>query len=106
MSNFEQLLKLMKDNPGLPVVPLVNSEIVAEDGYAHWLGSWGPAYLENYYRGEERYYFYDEDDMEDLLAEVMGWDWYDAASEDEVLATYQALPWVECIVVYIDLPEE
>ena len=32
MSKVEELLKLMKDNPDLPIVPMVNYEVVGEDG--------------------------------------------------------------------------
>lgn len=102
------LLELMKAKPHLPVVAMVDSEIVADDGYGRWLGSWGCAYEDTYYKGEERVYFYDEDDpnaIEEVLAEVKGWDWYESATDEEVLAAYRALPWIKCIVVNIDLPE-
>ena len=103
--NLAQLLDLIKENPHLPIVPMVDSEIVADDGYAYWLGSWGTAKIEKYYHGEERIYVYDERDMEDLVAERKGWDWYGEASDEEVLETYRSLPWIKCIVVYIELPE-
>jgi len=102
---FAVLLELMKQNPQLPVVAMVDSEIVADDGYARWLGSWGIAEVDTYYKGAERVYFYDEDDMEELLSTEMGWDWYENATDEECLAAYRALPWVKCIVVNIDLPE-
>lgn len=35
---IQKLLELMKDNPDLPVKCMVDSDIVAEDGYAWWLG--------------------------------------------------------------------
>lgn len=35
----EKLIKLMSENPGLPVMCKVDSEIVADDGYAWWLGT-------------------------------------------------------------------
>lgn len=100
-----QLLDLMKENPHLPVVPMVDSEVVADDTWCYWMGSWSNSRLDKYYKGEERIYFYDECDMEDLLAEVKGWDWYEAASDDQVLEAYRSLPWVKCIVVYITTPE-
>ena len=103
---LEQLLDLIKENPHLPIVPMVNSEIVADDGYAYWLGSWGTASIEKYYHGEERIYFYNERDMEDVLVETKGWDWLDTSSEEEDLEAYRSQPWIECIVVYIELPEE
>lgn len=100
-----QLLELMKENPHLPIVPMVNSEVVADDTWGYWMGSWDHARLDKYYKGEERVYFYDECDMEDLVTETKGWDWYDAASDEQVLEAYRSLPWVKCIVVYITVPE-
>lgn len=101
-----QLLDLMQANPHLPVVPMVESDVVVDDTYGTWLGSWYNSSLDKYYRGEERIYFYDECDMEDLIAEVKGWDWYEAASDEQVLEAYRTIPWVECIVVYITTPED
>lgn len=34
----EKLIRLMQENPDLPIKCKVDSEIVAEDGYAWWLG--------------------------------------------------------------------
>lgn len=101
-----QLLDLIKENPHLPVVPMVDREVVADDTWGYWLGSWGIASIERICHGEERYFFYDEHDMEDLVTEKKGWDWYDKATDDEVLEAYRSLPWIKCIVVYIELPEE
>lgn len=100
------LLDLMKQNPHLPVVPMVDSDVVADDTWGYWMGSWDNSGLDKYYKGEERIYFYDEKDMEELLVEVKGWDWYGAASVEECLEVYRAQPWVKCIVVYITTPEE
>lgn len=99
------LLQLMKDNPHLPVVAMVDSEVVGGEYGARWMGSWGRAYIDRYFRGEERLYFYDENDMEDVLEEAFGFDWMEDATDAAALAMYRTLPWVECIVVDIDLPE-
>ena len=32
----EELFKLMQETPGLPIVPMVDSEIVCNDGYNRW----------------------------------------------------------------------
>lgn len=100
------LFDLIQQNPTLPIIPMVDHEIVADDTWGYWMGSWGHAAVEHCYHGEERIYFYDEKDMEDLLVEVKGWDWLDTSSEEEDLKVYRELPWIKCIVVYIDLPEQ
>lgn len=103
--HLEQLLDLMKENPHLPIVPMVDAEVVADDTYGFWMGAWSRAYVDKYYSGEERVYFYDESDMEDVMVEVKGWDWYEESDDEDDLEVYRSLPWVECIVVYITTPE-
>lgn len=103
--NLADLLHLMQQHPDLPVMAMVDSEIVADDTWGRWLGAWGWCRLDTYCRGKERVYFYDEHDMEDALVEAKGWDWLDEASDDEWLEAYKELPWTKCIVVDIDLPE-
>lgn len=103
--HLAQLLDLMKENPHLPIVPMVDAEVVADDSYGFWMGSWSNAYLDKYYKGEERVYFYDECDMEDLLVETKGWDWLENSNDQDDLEAYRSLPWTKCIVVYITTPE-
>lgn len=99
------LLDLIKENPNLPIVPMVDYEVVADDTWGYWLGSWGSARIDRYYKGEERVFFYDEHDIEDCITEEMGWDWYETATDDQALEAYRELPWIKCIVVYIETPE-
>lgn len=99
------LLDLIKQNPTLPIIPMVEQEVVGDDSFGYWMGSWGHASVDRYYNGEERIYFYDERDMEDLLAEVKGWDWLDTSSEEEDLKAYRELPWKKAIIVHINTPE-
>lgn len=101
-----ELFKLIQENPDLPIVPMVDSEIVADDGYNRWLGSWGTAYIGEYLTADERIYFRDDDDIEEALAAVIGWDTYEAMSDDEAVQAYKDLPWTTAIIVYIDLPEQ
>ncbi len=39
----KELFKLMQENPDLPVVPMVDGEIVPGDDYGYWQGDWGAA---------------------------------------------------------------
>lgn len=104
----EELLKLIQENPDLEIVPMVDEEIVADSGYAWWLGKWGHSKKTKYYSGREYIHFYD-DDKEDALNDMVGCkysktkdgrDVYDL-SDAEWDALYESLPWVECIAVYI-----
>lgn len=99
------LLQLSLENPELPVIPMVNSEVVADDMCANWLGSWGVAEVTKYLCGRERVYFYDEHDMEETLLEFAGDEWYEKSTPEMDLEKYRSLAWVDCITVYIDTPE-
>lgn len=108
-------LRLVKENPDLPIVPMVDSEIVAEDGYNYWLGSFGRASVNSYvcidYYGDSRFYTKDEQDaVEEYLADKIIDEWEgEELSDEEVdkMAHEQAesLPWVKAIIVWIGLPE-
>ena len=66
MSAIEKLLNLVRENPDLPIVPMVDGELVADtDGY--WMGKWGKCEIGEYYLGEEKVHFKD-DDMEMFCA--------------------------------------
>lgn len=45
---ISDLLELIKAHPELPIVPMVDSEIVCDDGCARWMGAWGPASVTKY----------------------------------------------------------
>lgn len=64
--NREELFKLMQENPELPVVAMVDSEIVQDDGYSRWMGAWGSSSIEEYFIGEERIHFREEDDFDEV----------------------------------------
>ena len=108
MSHVEELLKLIKENPNLPIVPMVESEVVAGDDYSYWIGEWGCCEVTEYYLGNEKVHF-KSDDEEDVLMDLQGCKWcmtpdgkdiYDL-SDEEWDKLYKSIPWIKCIVVYI-----
>lgn len=98
-----QLLDLMKENPHLPVV---NYEVVSDDCWAYWMGSWGHAGLDQYIVHNGRMYFKDEDDPFDVLERIGYPRRVDEMTDEEINAAYDALPWKKAIIVYIETPEE
>lgn len=101
----EDLLKLIKDNPDLPIVPMVDGEIAPEeDGY--WRGQWGPAAVDEYLVAErhERIFFKSEEDMWAVLEQYLPNEEYDSLpdNEDECSKIYENLLWKKAIVVYIN----
>ena len=102
-----EIIKLIEENPDLPIVPMVDSEVVADD-FGYWLGEWGICEVTEYYNGREHIHFRD-DDEEDVLNDMVGCkyshdpqgrDIYDLTDE-EWDALYKSIPWTKCIVVYI-----
>lgn len=59
----EAFLKLVKKNPTLPIVPMVDYEIVGED-WGRWLGAFGSAYVGEYACYDDRY-FEDREDFKE-----------------------------------------
>lgn len=109
MTNTECLLKLIKENPDLPVIPAVDAEVVGDDSH-WWIGSWGRSKVTEYYQGRELLHF-KTDDEEEALVDMVGCkyaetkdgrDVYDL-SDEEWKELYDSLPWVEAIVVCIDV---
>ena len=102
-----EIIKLIEENPELPVVPMVDSEVVADDG-GYWLGKWGRCEITEYYEGREYIHFRD-DDEENVLNDLVGCKYgYDSQGRDiydltdaERDALYKSVPWIKCIVVYI-----
>ncbi len=112
--NLQELFRLIKENPDLPIVPMVDEDVVADYGYQRWKGSWGKAQKTKYCMIDEYVHFYEPDDwnaIESALSALpddayIGF--YNVEDEDEdetrIKEMYETLPWVEAIVVYIDLP--
>ena len=45
--NRDELFRLMRENPDLPVVPMVDAEICGDDS-GYWCGAWGHASVDEY----------------------------------------------------------
>lgn len=106
--NREGLFKLIKENPDLPIVPMVDGEIPGDDcGY--WQGAWGNAHIDEYLLAynRERILFKSDDDVFDVLEHYLTDEEFEALpeTEEECRPIYNALPWIKAIVVYITLPD-
>ena len=104
----EKLIKIIRENPELPIVPMVDYEVVAEDS-GRWLGSWGNCCIGEYVLGQERIHFREEDDWDEientLTDGVITYDDYETMSEENAKQMYDSLPWIKAIIVNIELPE-
>lgn len=123
-SNIDNLMKLIKDNPDLEILPMVGGGVYGGDEFDAWLGSWGQARIEyihnpdketSKYLDLERMYILSQDE-EHIREEI-----YDyltmklppeyARSEvpfESILhktdLLFKEIEWEKVIVVYIDSP--
>ena len=106
-ANVLGLLKLIMENPDLPIVPVVDTELVASDEFAWWIGSWGKASIEEIYQDDERVYIRSRDE-EMLIDQALYWLEDKAATEEEAyeLAKKEVdgYDWKKVIAVWIGLP--
>lgn len=103
--NFSEILNLIKENPDLPIVPMVDSEIVCAEGHNRWLGAWGESYIDEYLIGHENVYFRDNDDSEQIyriLCEEYEEEAITGLSEKEIKEAHASLPWIKAIIVNIN----
>ena len=103
--HLEELFALIKENPELPIMPMVEENIVFEDGYGLYQGTWGHAEKTRYCSGTY-IHFYEPDDyyeIRETINDIIGndSDVYDDYSEGETRRMYEELDWVDVIVVYI-----
>lgn len=105
--NLAALLDLMQANPHLPVVPMVHSEVVEDNGYAYWMGSWGTARIDEFITTDDGVFFKGDDDPDgDFLFSMIDSEKIAQMTIPELEAAYDALPWKKAIIVYIGTPEE
>ena len=106
--NRAELFRLMRENPNLPVVAMVDGEIPGDDsGYR--LGAWGSARVDEYLLTNNREWmvFKSDDDVFDVLERHLSDEEFERLleSESECRTYYNALPWTKAIIVNIDLPD-
>lgn len=112
MNQAQEFIKLVQENPDLPVVPMVDAEVVGNDNYGWWLGSFGHCEVTEYVCVEmycqDRFCTRDDQDEieEYFMNEIADND--ESLSEEEIerMAHEQAeaLDWVKAIVVWIGTP--
>lgn len=109
---FQKLLQLIKENPNLRIVPMVESEIVADDYYAYWIGNWGEAKIDEIYCSgdNERIYIRSEDEeslIDEVFNRIEAIETNKYLSDDELYKKaekeVESYNWEKVIVVYITL---
>lgn len=109
-----ELPKLAEENPELPIIAEVDSEVVAEDGYMFWFGEVTGACVEYVLAGEDHSWtlnealmendaFVEENAPEALKQKLEKLN--DVDFDKEANEWIKSLPWKKCILVYVDVPD-
>lgn len=115
-SNIETLFGLIKENPELDIVPMVDNDVCQGDDFAYWMGEWGSAKVDEVYYSDERIYFRSSDE-EELIDKQCDYIFDNEYPSSEFLNDEESkgvgekakeyvndLPWEKVIVVNINLP--
>ena len=80
-----ELLELIKKNPNLRIIPMVDTDVVADDSFSWWIAEWGKASVEEIYPIDERLYIRSKD--EDELVEQLVWneEFINGLSEEQAI---------------------
>lgn len=106
--NIQELLQLCQAHPDLPIIPMVDTDIVCDDTHNWWLGGFGGCCLDEIItlpdgasicKSDADYawlyeLFFDDDDDFDA-----------SATEIKIKEKVDSLNWLPCITITIGLPE-
>lgn len=103
MSNIDKLLDLIKENPELPVIPMVGEEIPGYE-WGYWIADWGQLRIDEYLISKDRVFFKSDGDVFGVLERFLPTEDYENLPDDESKCRpyYDKLPWIKAIVVNIE----
>ena len=107
--NSEEFIRLVAENPTLPIMPMVDTECVQDEGHGWWAAVMGTPKIDEYYVEDERIYLklYD---VEELVGKFIDSNFdeepYKSMTEEEleivaeeVVANYE---WTKAIMLPIE----
>jgi hypothetical protein len=107
-SSVQTLLDLVKENPDLPVIPMINSEIVASYDYNYYVGSFANCEIGYYYCSDERIYLDESELVDDILDKYYAeenWKNLNYKEQEEKAENIANSLMTKAIIVYIEFPE-
>lgn len=103
MENIKALREMLCQHPDLPVICMVDGEIVPEDNGCRWIAKVGAVKREKVWIGAEGVYYYNASDVEaDVINDPNCIYPEMELTEKRAKEVYDGLPWMECIVINID----
>lgn len=100
---LSDLFELIRQNPDLPIVPMVNYEIIADDYAAYWMARWGEARIDSYLLRDD-WVWYLSDGKEEIFENLceLPEDLSKEQEEKYIEDTISSLPWTKAIIVKIE----
>ena len=106
-----KLARLISSHPGIPVIAMVEYEVVGDNESRRWAGSVGSCHATEYVYAEEGstggeriWQRHQAGDLVDLMVENVAKEEYEAARQ-QAWEKVEAMPWKKAIILNIDLPE-
>lgn len=105
-----ELLKLIKENPDLDVLPMVSGDVVGGDDYVWWLGSLGKPFVDEFiiddWYGDGCVRLRSESDEETIIEGIAEIKFGDCTNEENWRKAEEYLKglWEKVIVVWIGQP--
>ena len=111
--NINDLLKLIKENAGLPILPMVDGDLFTSDDYNYFVGGWGKSRIDYYWYDNDERIYSKENDFEELVEDIIDTDnnydeefgkLNDEEKEKTAIKMVEKYNWIKCIFVSINLP--
>lgn len=111
LKNRDELFRLMRENPDLPVIPFVDADVIGGDDFGMWMGSWSGATIDEYLMPKDYYdpiMFKSDGDILEVLEIMLPEEVFNSLpnTEKDCISIYNSLPWTKAIIVYIDAPNK
>lgn len=114
--NVKKLLKLAAENPNLPIVAMVQYEVVADDSFSYWLGEIEAVDVEELWVSDgrtwtredaedESSFIIDEYAPDDVVAQIERLP-DEKQREQAAMEWIKGLPWMKCIVIFVGTPDD
>lgn len=108
--NANKLIELIKENPDLPIIPMVNYEVCPE-GFNYWMASFSTCRIDEYmideWYGDGCVRFKSDGDNELIIEGIAEYEYGDCSNVDnwKKAEEYLKTLWKKAIIVFIELPD-
>lgn len=101
------LMELINENPELPIITMVDSEVVSDDSYGRWYSSIGSSHVDEYvvykkHHSDNSNIIY-KDDIDEIVEDLMERD--EALTDEQAETMAHDLTWKKAIFLNIELPD-